>query len=65
VHFLKNNIGKALINLGGRLIGSFAISKTLNDIYLINCRQTYSEKVLSQKGNSPDHKLKPLNKNLV
>jgi len=28
-------------------------------------KQTYSEKVLSRKGNSPDHKLKSQNKNLV
>ena len=60
-----NKIGKALINLGGRLIGSFEISETKNDLYLKNCRQTYSEKVLSREGNSPDHKLKSLNKNLV
>lgn len=58
-------MGKALINLGKRLIGFFEISETNNNIYLIKYRQTQSEKVLSQKGNSPDHQLKSLNKNLV
>ena len=58
VHFFQNDIGKALINLWGCLIGSFEISETLNDIYFLKCRQTYGEKVLSQKGNSPDHQLK-------
>lgn len=61
----KNYTGIALINVGERLIGFFEISKTLNSIYLINCKQTQSEKVLSQKGKSPDHKLKSQKKNLV
>ena len=65
MHFYKNNSGKALINLGERLIGFFDISKTQNGIYYIKSRQTWSAKVLGRKGNSPDHKLKTLNKNLV
>jgi hypothetical protein len=33
-------MGKALINLGKRLIGFFEISETNNNIYLIKYRQT-------------------------
>lgn len=34
VHFIKNNSGRALINLGGRLVGSFDVNKTYNGINL-------------------------------
>jgi len=47
------------------LIGSFEVGETPNGINFIIGRQTWSAKVLSRKGNSPDHKLKALNKNLV
>jgi len=52
---MLNNLGKALINLGGRLIGSFDINKTNNKIYFFKNKQTMSAKVHSRKGNSPDH----------
>ncbi len=58
VHIYYNNTGKAIINLGGRLIGFFEISETNNGIYFLKFRQTQGEKVLSQKGNSPDYQLR-------
>jgi len=65
VHYLNNNLGRVLINIGDSLIDFFEISKTENKIYFLNGSQTWCAKVLSQKGNSPDHWLKTLNKFLV
>jgi len=61
----ENNLGKALINLGGCLKGAFEISKTRNKLYLLPSKRTWDAKAPSREGNSPDHKLKTLNKNLV
>ena len=53
VHSFKINPGKALINLGGRLIGSFDISKTHNGI-IINKKQADLQcEGLKSKGKQP------------
>jgi hypothetical protein len=61
-----------LINLRGRaLVEQWELNKfywvQINSEYLIfRCgRQTYGDKILGQKGNSPDYKLRPLNFSLV
>jgi hypothetical protein len=63
--FIKNKQGKALINLGSCLINIFEISKTRKNFNFIMSGQTRDAKALGREGNSPDHKLKSLNNNLV
>jgi hypothetical protein len=63
--FIKNKQGKALIDLGSCLRDTFEISKTRKNFNFIMSKRTRDAKALSREGNSPDHKLKSLNNNLV
>jgi len=50
---LFNKLGKALIGLGGCLIGSFDTSKTSNKFYFINKQTDIRREGLMSKGKQP------------
>jgi hypothetical protein len=58
-YYILINRVKILIGLE-EIFDFFEASKTQNRFFIFNGRQTLDEKAWCQKGNSPDHKLKPI-----